>query len=239
MIGHLLGAASAVEAVACVKAITDGWVHPNVNLDDPEDDVDLALLVGPTKERLDVKVALSNSFGFGGASHLALVPVRPRSRGERRSLRTFAVVSLRPPPAFNPRPRRLSTPPDAFQLHPDVQGTTAQCCSARTRAAAAAAARGAGVKAAARGASCGSCGGGCSDGTMNGGRPTGPTRERRGRSAIGSWRLADAAAFGVAGLIILETTTGAIVCYSTRTARAKYTLSLRLRVHADDDVLPQ
>jgi actin-related protein len=39
-----------------------------------------------------------------------LVPIRPRWRGERRSLRTFAVVSLRPPHAFNPRPRRLSTP---------------------------------------------------------------------------------------------------------------------------------
>ena len=46
-----------------------------------------------------------------GAFYLTLVPIRPRSRGERRSLRTFAVVSLRPPPAFNPRPRRLSTPP--------------------------------------------------------------------------------------------------------------------------------
>ena len=36
-----------------------------------------------------------------------LVPIRPRSRGGRRSLRTFAVLSLRPPLAFNPRPRRL------------------------------------------------------------------------------------------------------------------------------------
>ena len=51
-----------------------------------------------------------------------LVPIRPRWRGERRFLRTFAVVSLRPGSlAFNPRPRRLSTPTDAFQLHPDVR----------------------------------------------------------------------------------------------------------------------
>ena len=50
-----------------------------------------------------------------------LVPIRPRSRGERRSLRTFAGASLRPSPlAFNPRPRRLSTSTDAFQLHPDI-----------------------------------------------------------------------------------------------------------------------
>ena len=56
----------------------------------------------------------------GGAFYVTLVPVRPRRRGERRSLRTFPVVSLRPPLAFNPRPRRLSTPTDAFQLHPDI-----------------------------------------------------------------------------------------------------------------------
>ena len=44
-----------------------------------------------------------------------LVPIRPRWRGERRSLRTFPGVSLRPPLAFNPdTPRRLSTPTDAF-----------------------------------------------------------------------------------------------------------------------------
>ena len=55
-----------------------------------------------------------------------LVPIRPRRRGERRSLRTFAVVSLHQPLAFDPRPRRLSTPPDAYELHPDVAlyGTT-------------------------------------------------------------------------------------------------------------------
>ena len=52
-----------------------------------------------------------------------LVPIRHRRRGERRSLRTFAVVSLRPGSlAFNPdTPRRLSTPSDAFRLHPDVR----------------------------------------------------------------------------------------------------------------------
>ncbi|XP_057767661.1 3-oxoacyl-[acyl-carrier-protein] synthase II, chloroplastic-like [Salvia miltiorrhiza] len=66
MIGHLLGAAGAVEAVATVQAIRTGWVHPNVNLENPDDSVDTKVLVGPTKERLDVKVALSNSFGFGG-----------------------------------------------------------------------------------------------------------------------------------------------------------------------------
>jgi hypothetical protein len=62
---------------------------------------------------------------FKGAFY-TLVPIRPRSRGERRSLRTLPGASLRPPPAFNPRPQRLSTPTDAFELHPDIAlyGTT-------------------------------------------------------------------------------------------------------------------
>ena len=50
-----------------------------------------------------------------------LVPIRPRRRGERRSLRTLPGASLRPPLGFNPRPRRLSTSTDAFQLHPDFR----------------------------------------------------------------------------------------------------------------------
>lgn len=66
MIGHLLGAAGAVEAVATVQAIRTGWVHPNMNLENPEKGVDTKVLVGPKKERMDIKVALSNSFGFGG-----------------------------------------------------------------------------------------------------------------------------------------------------------------------------
>ncbi|KAL0724182.1 hypothetical protein Bca4012_038781 [Brassica carinata] len=78
MIGHLLGAAGAVEAVATVQAIRTGWVHPNINLENPDNGVvlllpnvmkleqDTSLLVGPKKERLNIKAALSNSFGFGG-----------------------------------------------------------------------------------------------------------------------------------------------------------------------------
>ncbi|KAI9123360.1 hypothetical protein K1719_006249 [Acacia pycnantha] len=66
MIGHLLGAAGGVEAVAAVQAIRTGWVHPNINLENPDEGVDPRVLVGPNKERLDIKAALSNSFGFGG-----------------------------------------------------------------------------------------------------------------------------------------------------------------------------
>uniref|UniRef100_A0ACD5YEW3 Uncharacterized protein n=1 Tax=Avena sativa TaxID=4498 RepID=A0ACD5YEW3_AVESA len=66
MTGHLLGAAGGIEAVAAIQAIRTGWIHPNINLDNPEKNVDVSLLVGSQKERCDVKVVLSNSFGFGG-----------------------------------------------------------------------------------------------------------------------------------------------------------------------------
>ncbi|WCJ42840.1 3-oxoacyl-[acyl-carrier-protein] synthase 2 [Euphorbia peplus] len=77
MIGHLLGAAGAVEAVAAIQAIQTGWVHPNINLENPDESVDMNVLVGPKKEKLDVKVALSNSFGFGGHnSSILLAPYK-------------------------------------------------------------------------------------------------------------------------------------------------------------------
>ncbi|XP_048555450.1 3-oxoacyl-[acyl-carrier-protein] synthase II, chloroplastic-like [Triticum urartu] len=66
MTGHLIGAAGGIEAVACIQAIRTGWVHPNLNLENPEKVVDVGVLVGAEKERCEVKVALSNSFGFGG-----------------------------------------------------------------------------------------------------------------------------------------------------------------------------
>lgn len=73
MIGHSLGAAGGMEAVAVVKAILTGKVHPTINLDDPEPGIDFHI---PTKaEDLKIKVALSNSFGFGG--HNATIAVAP------------------------------------------------------------------------------------------------------------------------------------------------------------------
>ncbi|EFJ25649.1 hypothetical protein SELMODRAFT_149056 [Selaginella moellendorffii] len=66
MTGHLLGAAGGVEAIATIQAIRSGWVHPTINIDTPEKDVNMEVIVGANKQKLDVKVALSNSFGFGG-----------------------------------------------------------------------------------------------------------------------------------------------------------------------------
>lgn len=64
MIGHGLGASGGLEAVVCVKAIHEGIVHPTLNLENPEDNLDFIVPVEAMK--LDIKVALSNSFGFGG-----------------------------------------------------------------------------------------------------------------------------------------------------------------------------
>ncbi len=67
MHGHLLGATGAVEALACVMAITKGIVPPTINCEelDPQIDPKLNLTLG-TAQRREVKVALSNTFGFGG-----------------------------------------------------------------------------------------------------------------------------------------------------------------------------
>jgi len=65
MIGHLLGAAGAVEAIVCLKTLETGWVHPTINYEHPDADCDLDYV--PNQARpLQAQVALSNSFGFGG-----------------------------------------------------------------------------------------------------------------------------------------------------------------------------
>lgn len=65
MLGHLLGAAGSVEAVICVKAIQEGVAPPTTNLEHPDPQCDLDYVREGARE-LDIDVALSNSFGFGG-----------------------------------------------------------------------------------------------------------------------------------------------------------------------------
>ena len=67
MIGHLLGAAGAVEAVFSILAIRDGIAPPTINLDNPAEGCDLNYVPHVAQER-DIKHALSNSFGFGGTN---------------------------------------------------------------------------------------------------------------------------------------------------------------------------
>lgn len=66
-IGHLLGAAGAVEAVFSILAIQNGLVPPTLNLDHPSDGCDIDLVPHVAKER-PIRAAMSNSFGFGGTN---------------------------------------------------------------------------------------------------------------------------------------------------------------------------
>jgi 3-oxoacyl-[acyl-carrier-protein] synthase II len=65
LVGHLLGAAGAIESVVCALSIENGVVHPTINLDDPDPKCDLDF-VPHRKREMRIRYALSNSFGFGG-----------------------------------------------------------------------------------------------------------------------------------------------------------------------------
>jgi len=72
MTGHALGAAGGIEAIALIQAIRMGWVHPTINLEDPED---IPFDLPTEKRQLEIECAISNSFGFGG--HNASVVFAP------------------------------------------------------------------------------------------------------------------------------------------------------------------
>jgi len=65
MVGHLLGGSGAVEAVACIKTITEGVIHPTINYEFPDPNCDLDYVPNVARVK-DIRTALSNSFGFGG-----------------------------------------------------------------------------------------------------------------------------------------------------------------------------
>jgi 3-oxoacyl-[acyl-carrier-protein] synthase II len=67
MTGHLLGAAGAVEAVLCIRALETGLLPPTINLDDPDPDCRLDHVANKARAAR-AQVALSNSFGFGGTN---------------------------------------------------------------------------------------------------------------------------------------------------------------------------
>lgn len=67
MTGHLIAAAGGLEAVLTVLAMRDGMLPPTINLEDADPDCDLDYVPGIAR-RADVKVAMSNSFGFGGSN---------------------------------------------------------------------------------------------------------------------------------------------------------------------------
>jgi 3-oxoacyl-(acyl-carrier-protein) synthase len=65
MIGHLLGAAGAVEAIATIMSICDSRVHPTINYETPDPECDLNYIPNTSRE-WSVNVGISNTFGFGG-----------------------------------------------------------------------------------------------------------------------------------------------------------------------------
>ena len=75
-IGHLLGAAGAVEAIYSLLALRDQIVPPTLNLDDPSDTCDIDLVPHKAKER-KLRYALSNSFGFGGTNAAVVIGPAP------------------------------------------------------------------------------------------------------------------------------------------------------------------
>ena len=65
MTGHLLGAAGAIEAIACVKALETGLIPPTINYEHPDPECDLDYV--PNEARpTNLRIAMSNSFGLGG-----------------------------------------------------------------------------------------------------------------------------------------------------------------------------
>ena len=65
-IGHLLGAAGAVEAIVCLEAVRRGVLPPTLNYEEPDPECDLDYVPEGPREAPGLELALSNSFGFGG-----------------------------------------------------------------------------------------------------------------------------------------------------------------------------
>jgi 3-oxoacyl-[acyl-carrier-protein] synthase II len=73
MTGHCLGAAGAIEAIATIKAIETGMLHPTINLAEAEEELADIDVVPNTPKAHQVTAAMSNSFGFGGHNSTLII----------------------------------------------------------------------------------------------------------------------------------------------------------------------
>ncbi|WP_264175980.1 beta-ketoacyl-[acyl-carrier-protein] synthase family protein [Effusibacillus dendaii] len=64
-VGHLLGAAGAIESIACIKSIETGWLPPTLHCQEREPAAPPDVVAGTSRQQ-PIRLALSNSFGFGG-----------------------------------------------------------------------------------------------------------------------------------------------------------------------------
>ncbi len=78
MVGHLLGAAGALEFVTCVKELQEGYLHQTLGYEEPDEEMDLDYLKEPVTG--EFRYALSNSLGFGG--HNASLVIARFTEGE-------------------------------------------------------------------------------------------------------------------------------------------------------------
>lgn len=72
MLGHLLGAAGAVECIVCVKSIQDGFIHQTIGTKETDEECDLNYTIGAPVE-MEIQYAMSNSLGFGGHNAVLLL----------------------------------------------------------------------------------------------------------------------------------------------------------------------
>ena len=70
--GHMMGAGGVTEVITCIKALETGVIPPTINLDTPDDECDLDYVANVAR-KVDVDVAMSNSFGFGGQNSTIIV----------------------------------------------------------------------------------------------------------------------------------------------------------------------
>jgi 3-oxoacyl-[acyl-carrier-protein] synthase II len=80
MLGHTMGAASAIEAAVCSLAVADGVIPPTINFEEPDPDCDLDVVPNQARE-MEVRVAMNNAYAFGG-NNASVIFRRPSPRRE-------------------------------------------------------------------------------------------------------------------------------------------------------------